>query len=731
MLNLKKKLFTIALSLFCAGQLMAVPALPGKMVAKQADGTMITIQKLGDEHYHMTVTEDGYPLKYNFATNNYEYAELTEQGLVSSNIVAMPVAQRDARAKAYLQKLDKEVMMQLAEKQFSAAKVNALQSVAAKKSNANGPKRVRISDVPTTGKQKVLNILVEFSNCKFSMSDPKAYYDRFFHEKGFNENGSYGSVHDYYYEGSGHNYDPDIDCYGPIQVSGTYQSYAGNEGTENAYKMIQEACKLLHQQGVDLSPYDTDGDGVVDNVYVIYAGYGQADSNKPNTIWPHSWNLSNIGADIQLGNVKIDRYATSQEINGQSNKPVGIGTFVHEFGHVLGLADHYNTMNAAASNTPGAWDVMCAGSYNGDQNCPATFTAFERYSLDWLKLTELNATTDTFVTVTPLEDKNAAFRVSIPNKNYEYFIIENRQPGNWFLTNNPGGVMETHIAYNRNQWQFNTLNNEKKKKRCHCITADQSEINYSVNSSQLYGNNVNNITRFPLYSGVNLDDSEIYRVLLHEDGTATFNFRQRTIDGEFKPTTGQYYSLVRSVDELATGDSVIVVNGNNTLSVGTTFRDGLGKVAAVNVAQDGLVIANGDVQAFTVRKNTTSWALKVGNSYLAISRDGLTTTSSLTNGRFDLAINNGEASISFTANYANHLLSIDDQNYLTSVVSSNPSALRIYKLNTAAGIEGTTVAPEQQSAEKVVYNLQGQRVNSNGKLPKGIYIINGKKTVVR
>lgn len=44
MLNLKKKLFTIALSLFCAGQLMAVPALPGKMVAKQADGTMITIR---------------------------------------------------------------------------------------------------------------------------------------------------------------------------------------------------------------------------------------------------------------------------------------------------------------------------------------------------------------------------------------------------------------------------------------------------------------------------------------------------------------------------------------------------------------------------------------------------------------------------------------------------------------------------------------------------------------
>ena len=162
MLNLKKKILTVALSLFCAGQLMAVPAYPGKMVAKQADGTMITVQKLGDEHYHVTMTEDGYPLKFNFATNNYEYAQLTEQGLVSSNIVAMPVAQRDARAKAYLRQIDKASTMELLEKQFSAAvaKANAgrAETVAMK---ANGPKKiVKISDVPTLGKQKVLNILV-------------------------------------------------------------------------------------------------------------------------------------------------------------------------------------------------------------------------------------------------------------------------------------------------------------------------------------------------------------------------------------------------------------------------------------------------------------------------------------------------------------------------------------------------------------------------------------------
>lgn len=498
MLNLKKKILTVALSLFCVGQMMAVPAFPGKMVAKQADGTMISIQKLGDEHYHVTMTEDGYPLKFNFSTNNYEYAQLTEQGLVSSNIVAMPAAQRDARAKAYLQQLDKEGMMQILEKQFSAsvAQANAGRAeTIAKKANPNGPQKiVRISDVPTLGKQKVLNILVDFSNRKFSMDDPKAYYDRFFHEKGFSENGSRGSVYDFYTEGSDYRYDPDIDCYGPVTVSGTYQSYAGNDGTSNAYKMIQEACRILYEQGVDFSPYDTDGDGVVDNVYVIYAGYGQADSNQPNTIWPHSWNLSVGGYAITLGNVKIDRYATSQELNGQTSRPVGIGTFVHEFGHVLGFADHYNTLNAYATNTPGNWDVMASGSYNGDQNCPATFNAFERHSLGWIDLTELSPTTDTLVSIPALEDKSFAYRVSVPNRDNEYFIVENRQQKGWdtFL---PGhGLLVWHIDEDQTIWNANQPNNDPTHPRVDIVEADRRSTASGDGGDAFPG--TNNVTSF-------------------------------------------------------------------------------------------------------------------------------------------------------------------------------------------------------------------------------------------
>ena len=55
--------------------------------------------------------------------------------------------------------------------------------------------------------------------------------------------------------------------------------------------MVIEACKLAEADGVDLSKYDYDGDGRLDNVYVFYAGAGEANGGSKNTVWPHRWNV--------------------------------------------------------------------------------------------------------------------------------------------------------------------------------------------------------------------------------------------------------------------------------------------------------------------------------------------------------------------------------------------------------------------------------------------------------
>ena len=453
----------------------AIPAYPGKIKARQADGTEIIIQRLGDEHCNMTVTDDGYPLVFNVKSGNYEYALLQKGSLVASGINAAMPQSRDANVQQFLMSVDRAAVM----KQFVADCGLAQEKVARQRAKRLGgaAKTMRISDVPTIGKHDVLVILVQFADKKFStMDDPAQYYDKFFHEEGFSENDAKGSAHDFYSYGSNNLYDPQFKVYGPVTLSGSYSDYAGaSQGTANTYKLIQEAVPMVKEQyGVDFRQFDTDGDGNVDNVYCIYAGYGRADSYDSKSIWPHSGNLSVVSKTDQTfkeDGVTIDRYTVSQEINGQTDKATGIGTFVHEFGHVLGLADHYNTSSSSLSNQPGAWDVMAAGSYNDNQNCPPTFSAFERYSLGWMSLTELDAATDTLINAEPYEDTSLAYRVSVPGKDNEYFIVENRQQKGWD-TYLPGhGLLVWHIDEDKDAWDRNAVNTDQNHQRVDIVEA--------------------------------------------------------------------------------------------------------------------------------------------------------------------------------------------------------------------------------------------------------------------
>lgn len=484
------KFLTASLLLLAPAAMRAVPAYPGKMKAKQADGTELTIQLIGDEYAHMAVTADGYPLIFNPVSHNYEYATETSEGLKASGMAATETTHRNNAARLLLAGVDKDAALKHFYEEWTEARTKALngrlKNTEGNKLNSKAPSHiVRISSVPTLGQHDVCVILVQFSDAKFTdnsvMTDPAAYYDRFFHEKGFSEHGARGSVYDYYRFASQDKYDPQFKVYGPVTVSGKASDYAGGNGSALTYKLIQEAVPLADSlYNIDFKSFDTDSDGVCDNVYCIYAGYGQADTGNSGTIWPHSSNLAqSSGQDRSFfqDGVKIDRYTVSQEVNGQTKVPVGIGTFVHEFGHVLGLADHYNNGSTAAygyTNNVGNWDLMASGSYNDDQNCPPTYSAFERYSLGWTTPVLLSATTDSLVALSPYEDNGQCYRISVPGKSNEYFLIENRQQKTWdeFL---PGhGVLVWHIDENQSLWDKNQPNADQNHQHVDIVEAGRT-----------------------------------------------------------------------------------------------------------------------------------------------------------------------------------------------------------------------------------------------------------------
>jgi len=417
-------------------EVCAVPAYPGLRKLLQPDGTSIFVRTVGDEYAHLLVDSEGRPLHFDATTGCYR--------LTGESAHEVP---------ALLQRLRNGHLV--------THQPFVLQPRTAAASDHH---TMRISDVPTLGSHKALVVLVQFSDRQFSMTDAVDYYDRYFHDINFRDNGARGCVTEWFREGSFYQYDPEFDVIGPVTVSYSSTELAGTDGIGDTWKMIQQVVSLIDEQ-VDFSQYDTDGNGTCDNIYCIYAGYGQADSYYDDVIWPHSGNLSETEIDgymrnktVQADEVTIDRYTVSAELNGQTGVPVGMGTFVHEFGHVLGLADHYCTTGATSFNLPGYWDVMAYGPYCDDQNCPPLFTAFERYSLDWLQPTQLTTAADTLIDVPILADSNIAYRVDVPGKSYEYYLIENRQQRAWDRYIPGHGALVWHIDEDQTVWDANMVN---------------------------------------------------------------------------------------------------------------------------------------------------------------------------------------------------------------------------------------------------------------------------------
>ena len=471
-----KKLAILFAAAACLQTATAIPADPRPKLVKQPDGSTLTVIMRGDERHHMTMTADGVPLYYNTASKTFEYASLADGRIRGSGIAAADAGKRDAQALEYVQNMDTQAMKQAA--------MNAGGPMKA----PSGPNRIRINDFPSLGKQKSLVVLWEFSDVKFeSVSDPKQFYTDMLNKEGFTySNGANGSARDFYLASSFGRFDPEFVVVGPVTLSGEATYYGSDAGGQDAkiYEAIIESCKALDDE-IDFAEFDNDGDGVVDNIYFYYAGNGQADTpNGTNYIWPHSYYLEGgYGQELILDGKKIDRYTCSNELRFEydgSLIPTGIGTFVHEFGHVLGLADHYDTSYNIFGTDPGIWDTMASGSYNDNMNTPPLFSAFERAELGWLEYTELDSKTDTISKLPMLAESNMAYRVKVEGNDNEYFIMENRQQRGWDKTLPGHGMLVWHIDMDEDAWNGNYVNADPTHPRVDIVEADGSAFEVTM-----------------------------------------------------------------------------------------------------------------------------------------------------------------------------------------------------------------------------------------------------------
>ena len=469
----------------------AIPAYPKPLKVKQADGSWLTIQMRGDEHGHYVLTSDGIPLVFNARQKNYEYADWKDGKVQASGIKAVEASERTAKVKAFVESQDKSAILE----SFKRARLQQLQQTLSSRRNASlkagsNPQKEKLNNFPTIGEVHSLVILVQFADTKFSTvgSDAHQFFNNMLNEPGFTySNGANGSARDFYLNSSNGRFQPQFDVIGPVTLPEKYSYYGANQGSsvDNPVRLeefVREACKLA-DPSVDFSQYDHNQDGYIDNIYFFYAGKGEADSGDGNAIWPHSAYYSDIASQagtaqtsLKLDGVEVGNYTCSNEINGTiiTPQPAGIGTFVHEFGHVLGLADHYDVNYGITTFAPGYFDTMAQASYNNNGNTPAAFSAYERACLGWIDLTVLKNGVDTLNVLPDLNDSNKAYVVPVGGTNdQEYFIMENRQQKGWDAFIPGHGMLLWHIDYDAKAWEKNELNITADHQRVDIVEADK------------------------------------------------------------------------------------------------------------------------------------------------------------------------------------------------------------------------------------------------------------------
>ncbi len=437
------KKITLILSLLIAT--VAANAIPAKRGVwksiKLANGTEVRAQLVGDEHHHFWKTADG--SSYVFDVQKKHFVKANEAKLMKQ------VNARRAR--------------------IGKARAERLAKLKDTKALAKGSWATNRFE----GTKKGLVILVNFDDTKFLADHTQTLYNRICNEENFTSaDGFKGSVRDYFKAQSLGVFDLQFDVVGPVPLAHGYAYYgaadeeAGIEDDGRANEMVIEACMGVVDK-VNFADYDWDGDGFVDQVFVLYAGKGSADTGDNDLIWPHEYELSGYGYEDEEGNVvynspleldgvKIDTYACANEIMA-SGTIDGIGTFCHEFSHCLGYPDMYDT-NYEGNFGMGEFDLMDGGAYNGNGFLPAGYTSWERMEAGWLEPIELNNEDKAVTGMKAINEGGEAYIMyNQANKN-EYFLLENRQKKGWDAELPDNGLMITHVDYDEELFANNIVN---------------------------------------------------------------------------------------------------------------------------------------------------------------------------------------------------------------------------------------------------------------------------------
>ena len=331
------------------------------------------------------------------------------------------------------------------------------------------------------GDRDILVILVNFKNeTPFSLSAD--YYEKLLGREG--EPAESMSMRKYYQDMSGGKLNLTFTVIGPYTLDYGKAHYGTNEIKSDGMDMDTLTGDIAWEavdkaitnnptvfSAENLSKWDYDGNGEIDTFFVIHAGIGEEEGIDSKDIYSLRWfifaayiNGRATHPYLQYGGKYFNSYTIQPEHLYASNEGA-LGTFCHEYGHTLGLADLYDTTSETAG--AGDWSLMGGGSWgSGKAADPVPLLAWEKYYMGWLTPTTITPTAkpQTF-NFSDTETSHEAWKINLTDDGSQYLILEGKKK-NWTGTGWAGledGLLITHIDEDilDVRWASNTINDTR------------------------------------------------------------------------------------------------------------------------------------------------------------------------------------------------------------------------------------------------------------------------------
>ena len=502
---MKKVLLIYMMAAVCTlvSQVNARPATDGFRTVSNKDGSSVSIRHFGDEHYFFTETSDGFLVT---GDGNGSYVYVGEDGTPSKFIAKNP-GDRSAEEKTFLNGLNQEAVHKKHQElnggrfpEDSSLVETSFTHVPLMAYNQDGALAVRSrpeSEKWTVGERWFPVLLVATSDK--AHGDSAAFYD-FLNKPGYNVNNNIGSLRDYFLYVSDSLFDPHFDVY-PVKINATLLSF-GTDTNFQEGKFIAAGIDTLVKRAdflANANKYCLKNKNV-DGFIFLFPGMEEDALKQSEIFWSHQFWMQANGSSrgwfpsaYKAGGYYFDKYLfTSQYADGSRNTKINkMGIFAHEFSHVMGLNDHYGKdANGRQVNGPGAYDVMSLGMYNGstyeEGNAPMGYSAYEKETMGWLKLKELQS--DSVYSLKKLS-KLQAYSVTNPNHNDEYYVVEYRPAESYdsYVKNSlnwnqrANGVYVWYIDYDEETCSYyNNANGDISHQRV-AIVATQAAKGYYAN----------------------------------------------------------------------------------------------------------------------------------------------------------------------------------------------------------------------------------------------------------